>query len=390
MVVKKEDMDIEQSLRSAMKEYEAEAKEERAAEKAAKVKAKEPEPEPESESVEVDAAEPDGDDEPEEDTPAEDAKPAEDTAPDSEPEDEWEPPRSLSEEEKAEFKALPKELKPVADRFIRRRDLALQRYVTRVQQQAQTQVQQALEPYNEVFAALQPHMHRLEIDGSGKSLASVLKAQLWWDQQISEQPLEALAQLCARTRVTPRELYDYMSEGDGADGVPQGSRQISQGSPDPVVQELRESNRILQQRLDSIENGHVTAQWKSVVDSIAFARDDKGAPLYPYFEDLRPEIAQWCRLIGEQNPNLSDPRELFRMAYEKACWSNDNVRAILLHDRNAQRAAAALGKKRAASSLPASASNGIAVKPGQTPLSDENETIEDSLRNAAAQLGIEL
>lgn len=389
MVVKKEDMDIEQSLRSAMKEYEEGAKEERAAEKAAKVKAKEPEPEPAPEPVEVAAPAPDEDDEPEEDTPAQDAKPAEDAEPASEPEDEWEPPRSLSDDEKAEFKALPKELKPVADRFIRRRDLAMQRYVTKIQQTAQTQVQQALAPYSEMFAALQPHIHRLEIDPQGKNLASVLKAQLWWDQQITERPIEALAQLCQRTRVTPRELFDYMN-GDGAEGEPQGSRQVSQGSFDPVLQEIREENRQLRARLDSFEGHQVVSHWKSTVDSIAFARDDKGSPLYPYFEDLRPEIAQWCRIIGEQNPNLSDPKELFRMAYDKACWSNDNVRAILLHDRNAHTAAAAISKKRSASSLPASASNGIAVKPGQTPLSDENETIEGSLRNAAAQLGIDL
>ena len=295
-------------------------------------------------------------------------------------ESDYEPPKFLSADERPEFDKLPKESKPLVDRFLRRRDLAMQRWVSKVRQEANQQISEQLSPYSGLQQVLMPHLQRMRL--SNKDIAATLDSTLEWDRLIDENPVDALSQLCARKGITPRQLYDYMQgNGTSVEAVSRSGSQFSEGD-----NELRGLVTSLRAELDTLKEGSVKSQWTGVVSQLAAARDEQGNPAYPYFEDVRPEMAAWTRTLGEQHPEYS-PAELFKAAYEKAVWSNDSIRAILLNERRAISAASSIAKKRAAGSLPAS-SNGIAAKSKETPLS-ENASIEQSILSAMEQNGIE-
>lgn len=365
----KKELSIEDSLKSALKQVSEEETETEAASPA-------PEPQEDVAEPEVEAVE---EAETEEPTSEESSEVAPEASVEEE-EDEWEAPKCLSEDERNEFKSLPKDLKPFADKFVRRRDLSFQRWVNKVRGEADAYVQEAISPFQSITQVLEPHAQRLQLDG--KSIATTLESQLAWDQLISEQPLEGLSQLLRRTGVTPRDLYDYMSGEASGEAQPQAS-----GSHDPRLDTVLEKLERLEGENAKLAERNVRSQWAGVVNQIAAARYENGEPAYPYYEDVRQEMAQWTRLIGVQEPNLN-PQQLFHKAYEKACWSNDSIRSILLNERQATKAAAGLKKKQAALSLPASSSNGVTAKVAKTPHS-KDYSIEESLRDALTAHGVE-
>lgn len=290
-------------------------------------------------------------------------------------------PKFLDAAEREEFKKLPKEVRALADRFVRRRDLANQRWVSKVRQEAQEHIQQAVSPYGALDQVLEPHVHRLGLQG--KDIATTINSTLLWDKLIDENPVEALAQLCTQKRVTPRQLFDYL-EGNGSS---QGEAASSGGSqPSGGDSELRSVITSLQTEVQNLKQGGVRSQWAGVVSQLASTRDAQGNPAYPYYEDVRPEMAEWTKIVGSQHPEYN-PAQLFKAAYDRAAWANESVRALLIQEQMGQRASSSIAKKRAASSLPAS-SNGLASRPKTTPQS-ESASIEQSILEAADSLGVE-
>lgn len=294
--------------------------------------------------------------------------------------DDYEPPAFLDEEGRKELKSLPKSARPLVDRFLRRRDMQFQRWTTKVRQDAQEAVNQAVLPYTGIEEAIQPHVSRLRLQG--KPLATVIGSTLEWDQLLESNTLEGLAQLCESKRIHPKAIFDYMQSGNRQIPV-SGVSPSSDGSRGTESGELQE----LRAKVQTLEQQTARNQWTGLVDTLAATRDEQGQPRYPYYQDIRREMSKWIVIIGEENPE-AQPQELFDRAYQKACWANDNIRALMMQDRTSAQSARKIQKKKAAVSLPASSSGGIASKT-KTPQS-ENMTHEESIRAAIEELGVEL
>lgn len=292
---------------------------------------------------------------------------------------EYAPHASLSAEEASAFRHLPKEAQGLVDTFIRRRHLAYERYVTKVQREARQQVETLAQPHQDVAKILEPHARRMRL--GGKDLARELDSQLAWAQEIDENPLNAIAQLCQRTGVAPRQVYDYLN-GAGKALASQGG----QGSRDSHSDAQAERIEQLERQLQDLAAGVHTAEahgMKAQVDAIGALADVNGNRLYPYFEDVRAEMAPIARRLHEQNPTWP-LHQVIDTAYKKTVWAHDEIRPMLLQEEQQRRFAVSAEKKRVASSLPAG-SNGV-KNISRTPPS----TIQESIVQAAEELGLDL
>lgn len=368
------EMTVEESIRQAMGELEGggqedEERESAPADESHVTESEDPEPEPEPEAEESK----DGTESEEAETPEPEAE--------SETEDDS-APRFLDAEEKESFSKIPKAHRPLVENFIRRRDLAYQRYVSKVQTQATEYVQQAVAPYAPLLQVIQPHMQRMELDG--KDLARAVQNTLAWDQRLDENPLDAIAQLCKRKGVHPRQVFDYLN-GDGNSGEDANV----QGSHDPRYgSEADGELGKLRSEIAELKEGLVGNSFKDAILQFSAARGADGQLRYPFFEDVRRQMKPLVKSFAEANPNLG-LGELLTEAYNAACWSNENIRALMLQSQHQKKAAANLQKKKAATSIRTSgvsSGNGFGTK---TPQGGEM-TIEDSIRASAAELGIEL
>lgn len=94
---------------------------------------------------------------------------------------------------------------------------------------------------------------------------------------------------------------------------------------DPMVSQLSQTVQSLESRL----SGYLQNQTMSIVDS--FAKD----PKHPHYEAVESEIAELLPVIQQANPGLS-PYETLEKAYDRAIWSNADVRAKLIAEQTAQ------------------------------------------------------
>lgn len=293
-------------------------------------------------------------------------------------------PQFLDDKERDEFSKIPESHRPFVESFIRRRDLAYQRFVSRVRMEAQNVIQEHVAPIQPIAEVVGAHMQRLQLDG--KDLVTAIRSTLAWDQRIDEHPVDAIAQLCQRKGVHPREVYDYLY-GDGNGGGNAPAYNGAQGRSGP-----RESE--FEQRLASLEeeNAALKAQaqkspFESAIAQFSSARGTSGELLHPYFDDVRSQMKPLIMHLGALNPQ-EDAQTLLTKAYSQACWANENVRALMLQTERTKKAVVGLEKKKAATSIK-TASNGSTAAAGRTPQGNKM-TIEDSIRWAAAQEGVEL
>jgi len=292
-------------------------------------------------------------------------------------------PRFLDEQEKAEFSKIPEAQRPLVEGFLRRRDLAYQRFVSRVRMEAQGIIQQHTAPIQPIAEIIGEHVQRLQLEG--KDLATCIKSTLAWDQRIDEHPVDAIAQLCQRKGVHPREVYDYLY-GDGNGGGSAPAYNGAQGSSGPR-ESGNEELEALKAEVAALKAGSQRNGFEMAIAQFSSAKGSNGETLHPYFDDVRSQMKPLILHLGALNPE-KDAQTLLSEAYSQACWANENVRALMLQSQQAKKAAVGLEKKKAATSIK-TASSGSAAAAGRTPQGNKM-TIEDSIRWAAAQQGVEL
>lgn len=290
-------------------------------------------------------------------------------------------PQFFDANEKAAFAKIPDELKPFVDNFCRRRDLSYQRFVTKVRNEAQQMIQQNVGPYTGLNEVLKPHEQRLAADG--KDVATAVRSVLAWDQRIDENPVDALAQLCRRTGIHPKQIFDYLNGGGGTEG--QGTNGSAQGSYDPRYDAVqRELEQLKAERVADAARQEQSG-YASAISQFAQSVDAQGNAAHPYFEDVRLDMKPIVMHLGEMHPTAT-PAQLLEEAYNRACWANPSVRALIQSEQTKKQAAVSLQKKAAATSIKASSSNGI----GKSSTPQGELTIQDSILKSASDMGIEL
>jgi uncharacterized protein YicC (UPF0701 family) len=128
---------------------------------------------------------------------------------------------------------------------------------------------------------------------------------------------------------------------------------------------------------------------KAVEDFMA-AKDDKGAALYPFVDNVLADMSERVAVIRRANPGL-EHADALKQAYEQAVWANPETRSVLIAAQQAQAAQPAENQQRVAAAKRASAGN--VPKRGALPASQSVGALrlgtpesDDSIRETYRQL----
>lgn len=240
------------------------------------------------------------------------------------------PPARWTKEEKEEFSALD----PKIQKILLTRNKGLEAHFTKHNQEVAEQRRR----YTDIEAALAPR--REEWTRAGMNDASALNMVLgYWDfankdplgfiQTFAQQRNIDLAQYF--TPRTPPPQQQYAQPTLDANGQPVAPAQL-----DPAVIQFleqlateqvqtRTQTEQMQQWVQNQNRAEHQRIWSSAAheyETFRTAADEHGNPKYPFFDDLRQEMAL---LMNSGVPTLAD-------AYDKAVYANPQVRQKVLEN----------------------------------------------------------
>jgi hypothetical protein len=258
-------------------------------------------------------------------------------------------PRSLSPEAKAQFKDWP----ALARNEFLRREADTARGVEKLQQE--------LRRYEPLEAILAPHREKWQLHGTDevRAVQTLLAAQNFLERD----PVQAL---------------QYLAKSYGV--------QLGQADPnatpspqaDPQIRALTQQVQTLSQRLQAQDHASHSQRLTETLSAIEqFAQD----PKHVYFDNVRDDMS---RLL-ESGAATSLPD-----AYQKATWSNETIRNLMLAEqqRGTQADEEARRQQHAQQAREAGVSITGSLGPGASHVSpvDPNSSIDDDVRRAFQQL----
>lgn len=265
-----------------------------------------------------------------------------------------EAPVSWSAEEKTLWSQLP----PAVQAAVHRRESEMQKGVEKLKAQHQ-ELDSAVRPYDETIRRF------------GFTRAQAVDQLFKWQMALAgPQKIEAFRQLMKSHGVDPSTVA----------GAPvQGAQNGAQ--PNGIPPELNTMLSGIVSRLDTYDQ-QSAAQTRAAAESsvMAWAKDK------PHFEKVRALMGQL--IASGAVPSLPSGQVDLEGAYERAIYADPEVRALVLAEQQAEKAAAnkaAVDKARkAGQSMRVGSPNGAAANGAfkQTP---KNETVRDSIRRAFAE-----
>lgn len=216
-------------------------------------------------------------------------------------------PVSWSDEEKAEFGKLPPELQAVVLRRESERDRA---FNLKTQEIAAEKAK-----YAEIDRLLEPHRQEMRL--AGLSDAQGLQRLMAAHEALKTNPARAIQWIC----------NEY--------GIDLQALTADQPAADPQAQHLTRAFQSLAQKVETIEQRAQREAEEATQQRIqAFASD----PAHQHFALVRTDMA--ALLQAGRATDLKD-------AYEKACWANPEVRAIIQAEQAAELARKAEEERKA-------------------------------------------
>lgn len=213
--------------------------------------------------------------------------------------------------------------------------------------------------------------------------------------QALEQILSPRSQALASTYGSEAQAIDQLFKlSDYADSDPAGfiqwfaqqrgidMQQLTTGaeSSDPVTMQLQKELQGIKQKLTTQEQTQMESRKKAVQDEIVSfkdAKDEKGNLLRPFFEEVRPQMAQIMN--GGAAKDLNH-------AYEMAVWANPTIRERMMGDKKAAEDAKRLSDAKAAAAK-ADKAKGVTVKSKKADAAASKATSwEETLDEAAEEL----
>lgn len=259
------------------------------------------------------------------------------------------PPPSWSAAAKAEFTKLPE----VIRNEIAKREVDMDR--------GKAQWQQGAERLNRLDEVLAPRSERFRLAGLNEvqAVQTLFAAQ----DYLERQPVDALLYLGRQSGVDWRAVFARLNGGQ-------------QAGPPPLPPQLQPLANQVQALTNTVMQQQQTAerqQFQGHLDQVhTFAADPKNL----YFENVRTRMGELLR--SKQATSLED-------AYEQACWSDPQVRPLMIQstDQKRQADAQAAARAKVAGARHASGSITGSPTPGATPgRQAPNSTLRDDLAAA--------
>lgn len=183
--------------------------------------------------------------------------------------------------------------------------------------------------------------YRALIDAEGGSLpqavGNYLKTAAVFRNGTQQQKLNAIFGLDQMFGAGLQNHFQTMVQSEVAKrtGQPAGEVPAQPAQPqafqDPRVDQLLANY----QRQEQERAGQDKAAREKATENFLSAKDAKGAPLYPFVDNVADDMSVLVSAIRGKNPALGH-EEVLKMAYEQAVWANPETRAVLQSQQQAQ------------------------------------------------------
>ncbi|MFM2126168.1 MAG: hypothetical protein RL328_2619 [Acidobacteriota bacterium] len=199
---------------------------------------------------------------------------------------------------------------------------------------------------------------------SGTTIQTALENYIRAEQRLEKDPRGGILWLCQRYGVDPSQLAGRPQVVPQA--APQQDGQPAALTPDvlaPYIQPLLQSQLApIQQKLASWEQQQQSQQQRVVGDVIErFAND----PANQYFENVEAKVIDFLRLPDIQA--IPDLNQRLTEAYQRACWSDPEIRGLLIKEQSTKEAADRAAKAKASASQARAAGRSITSTPSASP-----------------------
>lgn len=241
------------------------------------------------------------------------------------------PPERYSAEDKAEFAGFSRK----EQEFVLKREADVQRYLT--------QESQKIADIKRTYEPLERHIGP--------------RREAWALSGFT--PDTALEHLFALSDFATRDKPGFVRWFAQQHGVDLSEASTGADAPDPKITALEQRVQSFEQKEQQRQQQAVEQSRQTVQSAITqFAADTKSNP---YFKDVESDVAAILPSIVQQNPGASH-KELLKIAYDKAVWANEPIRAKLLAEQKKAedlKAAEAAKKAKAASGANVKASGSL-------------------------------
>ena len=231
---------------------------------------------------------------------------------------------------------------------------------------------------------IEPYRAMIEAEGGtpDRAVADLLRTAALFRTGSPQAKLQGLLQLDQQFNVGLRQ---YMQQQLAQ--PTEGQTQPQQFS-DPRVDQMMQSLQAIERERQAEQQRQAQAQERATndaVNSFISAKDDKGAPLYPFVDNVIDEMNLLVAEHRRRNPG-ADHGQILKQAYEQAVWANPETRSVLIAQQQAKASQPEANLRKVEQAKRATA--GYVPKRGALPASAPPLSMDDTIRETAKALGM--
>jgi len=228
---------------------------------------------------------------------------------------------------------------------------------------------------------MEPYRAMIEAEGGtpDRAVADLLRTAALFRTGSPQAKLQGLLQLDRQFNVGLQQYIQQQTQPEG-----QSPQQFADPRVDQMMQSLQAIERerqAEQQRQSQIQERATT----DAVNNFITAKDDKGAPLYPFVDNVIDEMNLLVAEHRRRNP-AADHGQILKEAYEQAVWANPETRSVLIAQQQAKASQHEANLRKVEQAKRASAGN--VPKRGSLPASAPPLSMDDTIRETAKALGM--
>ena len=231
---------------------------------------------------------------------------------------------------------------------------------------------------------IEPYRAMIEAEGGtpDRAVADLLRTAALFRTGSPQAKLQGLLQLDQQFNVGLRQ-YMQQQFAQPAEGQAQ-----PQTFSDPRVDQMMQSLQAIERERQAEQQRQAQAQERATndaVNSFISAKDDKGAPLYPFVDNVIDEMNLLVAEHRRRNPG-ADHGQILKQAYEQAVWANPETRSVLIAQQQAKASQPEANLRKVEQAKRATA--GYVPKRGALPASAPPLSMDDTIRETAKALGM--
>ena len=223
-----------------------------------------------------------------------------------------------------------------------------------------------------IRGVVEPYRMLIESEGGTpeKAISDLLRTAAVLRVGSPQQKLQALLGADQQFGVgLERYFAQRFQQPQGQQQAMQPFQQFQDPRVDQIMASLQANERARAQQEEAVSN--------SATERFIASKDEKGAPLYPFVDNVLDDMVERVQGIRRANPSANH-EDVLKQAYEAACWANPEVRQVLIGQQQAKQQANEANLRKAEAAKRASQVN--LPKRGSLPAQGAVGTMDDTIK----------